>query len=188
MTQFTYHSKSWLYGPFKEEKQMLMTLTEFSRRVNKDKSYIHRIKKQGRLDKAIIYDESQQKDLIDFDIAQKIILSDHTLNHLKTDEFSNEDDNLTEDITYNEAKKIKMIYEAKLEKLKYEKEIEKYVDKKEISEKIEKGFLILKERLLAIPNQVSHQCVGIHSVLTIKSILDEKIQEQLEILSDMDFL
>jgi hypothetical protein len=153
-----------------------LNLTQFAKRINKDPSYINRLKKQGRFNGAISIDKKTGKEVIDYEKGLKLF------NGESISQIKNKDNKVTNDkveMDFNEAKCMKMSYEALQERIKYEKEIGKLIEAESVEKEATRAGLILRDRILSVATSVSPFLVGITSEFEIKNKILEFLNNAL---------
>ncbi len=150
-----------------------MNLTQFAKRINKDPSYINRLKKQGRFKGALSKDPVTGKDLIDFEKGLKLF-NGESISHEKNR--LNKETCLSEEIEYNEAKRLKIIYEALQERIKYEKEIGKLVLAEDVKMSAFRTAIIVRDKILSLPAKIAPILAAETSIFEIKNILTKELK------------
>ena len=167
--------------------ELLMDFSDYARSVGTSRQYVHKLYKQGRLKKALIIDKETGQVMIDKEIADKLLFG---LNNLDNTESFNPNQQIDDAVilasSTDEARRFKICFEAISEKNKVYKEHETLVLKKDVEKEAITAALIFRDRIQAIPNQVSQKIVGLTSKFAIKSILTEHINKVLERLSTQD--
>lgn len=86
----------------------------------------------------------------------------------------------TEVGAYAKARAAREVYEAKLAQLKYEQQIGKLVEVSVVGKTVEAAFTRVRTRLLAIPNSVAPELIGVTAVTAVRDVLAAYIREALE--------
>ena len=76
-------------------------------------------------------------------------------------------------MTYEESKRMKVYYEAKLEKFKLEKEMGKYISREEVEKEGYRTGILIRDKIFAVPGQVSSLITDLDSEFEVKNILLE---------------
>lgn len=160
---------------------MKMNLTAFAKKIKRDPSYIHRLKKQGVFKDAISFDKKLGKDVIDYEKGLKLYNGER-VSQPKIQ--SNKETSVKINMDFNEAKCMKMSYEALQEQIKYEKEIGKLIESETVEKNAYRTGLILRDRILAVATQVAPLLVGKTSEFEIKNKILELLNTALNMLCD----
>ncbi len=150
-----------------------MNLTQFAKKINKDPSYINRLKKQGRFKGAITKDPVTGKDLIDFEKGFKLF-NGESISHDKKKQ--GKETEINSDMDYIEAKRMKISYEALQERIKYEKEIGKLVLAEDVKSSAFRTAIIVRDKILSLPAKIAPILSAETSIFEIKNLLTKELK------------
>jgi hypothetical protein len=152
---------------------MKMNLTAFAKKVGKDPSYFHRLKKQGVFKGAITIDPVTRKEVIDYEKGLKLYNGESISQPKKKQD---KETDINSDMDYNEAKRMKISYEALQERIKYEKEIGKLVLAEDVKMSAFRTGIIVRDKLLSLPAKIAPTLAAETSIFEIKNLLTKELK------------
>jgi len=153
---------------------MFVSFNQYAKHIGVSKEYISKLKKQGRLDKAIVFDPVSGKNKIDLEKADGLLKGSLKLSQ-EDDEVVNYE--LGTDLSYDEIKRLKLYYELQSEKLDYDIKIGKYMLCEDVKNSAYRSGSILRDRLLALPQSLAPKIVGKQSIFDIKNIITDGLSK-----------
>ena len=83
-------------------------------------------------------------------------------------------------MTFEQARRMKVFYEAQAEKFKLEKEQAKFISVDEVKKEASRAGLLMRDKVLSVPAQISSLLTEMTSAFEIKNLLTEYLSKALE--------